>query len=68
MPIPARSDLRAAFAKALAQQANPTDPAAVIRAAMDVVLPERQSLGLCLHLRHEFLVLADAIQGGERNV
>ena len=71
MPIPTRSDLRAAFANALAQQADPTDPAAAIRAAVDVVLPgswlERLSLGLCLHIRHEFLALADAIQGDGRN-
>lgn len=37
------TDLRAAFQAALAT-ADPADPAAVIRAAVDVVLPEEEDL------------------------
>jgi hypothetical protein len=45
MTTPTRSDLVAAFYVALAT-ADPTDPAAVIRAAVEVVLPEEEDLPL----------------------
>jgi hypothetical protein len=63
--IPTRGDLRAAFAAALAD-ADPTDPAAVIRAAAEVVLPEPPYQGRChpVTMRHraQLLTLADAVQ------
>jgi hypothetical protein len=63
--IPARADLLAAFAAALAD-ADPTDPAAAIRAAVEVVLPEPPHGGRChpVTMRHraQLLALADAVQ------
>ncbi len=65
MKIPTRLDLRAAFAAALAD-ADPVDPAAAIRAAVDVVLPEPPHGGRChpVTMRHraQLLALADALQ------
>lgn len=62
------TDLRAAFQAALAAT-DPTDPAAAIRAAVEVVLPEPPNRGRChpVSMRHraQFLALADAIQQGE---
>jgi hypothetical protein len=74
MPIPTRAELRAAFAKA--QQRVVGHPyieesdAWAIRAALEVVLGDpsrdgpRQPLGAARH-RAQFLVLADAIEGGD---
>jgi hypothetical protein len=75
MTTPTRSDLVAAFYAALAT-ADPTDPAAVIRAAVEVVLPEEEDLPRAAQLdffkqlqrdrtRAQLLVLADALQPWE---
>lgn len=73
MTIPTRSELRAVLAAALAQQSNPNDPAAAIRAAVEVVLPKTQPPSDSDHAtmqwsermrrRDQLLALADAIQG-----
>ncbi len=69
------ADLRAAFQAAL-DTADPADPAAVIRAAVEVVLPEEEDLPRAAQLdffkqlqrdrtRAQLLALADAIQPRE---
>lgn len=68
MPIPTRSERRAAFAKALQQQSEPTFAQAshVIRAAVEVVLGDPASDVLrptTARHRAAFLALADAIEG-----
>jgi hypothetical protein len=76
MTTPTRSDLVAAFYVALAT-ADPTDPAAVIQAAAEVVLPEEENRshadGAYAFFRFvqrrctraQLLALADAIHPGE---
>jgi hypothetical protein len=70
--MPTRAERRALFAQALQQQwrgpHNTPPPAAVIRAAVEVVLgnPARDATRpTTARHRAQFLALADAIEGGD---